>query len=118
MLRVLRPLRFISRNRDMKMVVVALMDSVGHIVNVLFVVGMVYLIFAILGVNFMGGFFFYCGIEPLVLHTETECNMAGGEWNRHDHNFDDVMQAYISLYVVSSLEGWPDVMIQAIDSTK
>jgi hypothetical protein len=94
------------------------MDSVGHIINVLFVVGMVYLIFAILGVNFMGGYFFYCGIEPMILHTESECNMAGGEWNRHDHNFDDVIEAYISLYVVSSLEGWPDVMIQALDSTK
>jgi len=39
------------------MVVVALMDSLGGISNVLLVVTMVWLIFAILGVNFYGGKF-------------------------------------------------------------
>lgn len=70
MLRVLRPLRFISRNVGLRMIVVALLDSVSHIFNVLIVVAMVYLIFAILGVNFMMGHFFYCSIDPYVLHTE------------------------------------------------
>jgi len=30
---------------------------------------------------------------------------------RYDHNFDDVKEAMNSLYVISSLEGWPDIMI-------
>lgn len=80
MLRTLRPLRFISKNKDLKMVVVALLESIGHIVNVLVVVAMVYLIFAILGVNFMNGKFFYCSLDPYLLHTEDECLLAGGEW--------------------------------------
>jgi hypothetical protein len=29
---------------------------------------------------------------------------------RFDHNFDNVKEALNALYVVSSLEGWPDVM--------
>lgn len=70
MLRVLRPLRFISRNVGLRMIVVALLDSVGHIFNVSIVVAMVYLVFAILGVNFMMGQFFFCSIDPYVLHTE------------------------------------------------
>jgi hypothetical protein len=70
MLRVLRPLRFISRNVGLRMIVVALLDSVGHIFNVSIVLAMVYLVFAILGVNFMMGTFFYCSIDPYVLHTE------------------------------------------------
>lgn len=118
MLRVLRPLRFISRNIGLKMIVVALLESVGHIFNVAIVISMVYLVFAILGVNFMMGQMFYCSIDPYVLHTEPECLLAGGSWNRYDHNFDNVPQAYISLFVVSSLEGWPDVAIQALDTTK
>ena len=111
MLRVLRPLRFISRNVGLKMIVVALLDSVGHIFNVLIVLVMVYLVFAILGVNFMMGVMFYCSIDPLILHTKTTCEIAGGEWEVYDHNFDNVLQAYISLYVVSSLEGWPDICL-------
>lgn len=118
MLRVLRPLRFISRNVGLRMIVVALLDSVSHIFNVLIVVAMVYLVFAILGVNFMMGHFFYCSLDPYVLHTEQECLIAGGSWERYDHNFDDVAQAYISLFVVSSLEGWPDICIQALDMTE
>lgn len=63
MLRVLRPLRFISHNVAMKMLVAALLESVGSIFNVLIVVAVVYLIFAIMGVNFFGGNFFYCTID-------------------------------------------------------
>lgn len=63
MLRVLRPLRFINHNPNLKMVVIALLESMGSIFNVLIVIAVVYLIFAILGINFFGGMFFYCSIE-------------------------------------------------------
>jgi hypothetical protein len=69
MLRVLRPLRFITHNYELKMVVVALLDSVGGIFNVLIVVAVVYLIFAIMGVNFFMGTFVYCSIDMYRLHT-------------------------------------------------
>jgi hypothetical protein len=111
MLRTLRPLRFISHKPELKMVVVSLLESAGHIMNTLIVVAVVFLIFAILGVNFFGGAFFYCSIDPFILHTERECLIAGGSWNQHDHNFDDVVEAMLTLYVVSSLEGWPDIML-------
>ena len=44
----------------MKMIVVALFESVGHIFNVMIVVMIVWLMFAILGVNLFSGKFFYC----------------------------------------------------------
>lgn len=50
-LRVLRPLRMIAHNPELKMIINALLDSMGSITNVLFVIGIVYLIFAIIGVN-------------------------------------------------------------------
>ena len=55
MLRVLRPLRFINHNVNLKMVVVALLDSMSSILNVVIVITVVYLIFAIVGVSFFGG---------------------------------------------------------------
>ena len=69
LLRTLRPLRFISHNVALKMIVVALLESVGGIFNVMIVVFVVWLIFAIMGVNNFGGKFFYCNIDMLTLHT-------------------------------------------------
>jgi hypothetical protein len=43
--------------------------------------------------------------------------MNSGTWAKFDFNYDDVVLAMESLYVVSSLEGWPDIMIQTIDLT-
>jgi Ion transport protein len=57
LLRILRPLRFISHNSSMKTVVTALLQSLGPIINVGIVVMVVFLMFAILGVNLFGGKF-------------------------------------------------------------
>jgi hypothetical protein len=57
MLRVLRPLRFISHNVAMRLIVGALIESVGSIMNVLSVVLVMFLIFAIVGFSFFGGGF-------------------------------------------------------------
>jgi len=45
------------------------MESMGHIANVLIVVLVIYLIFAILGVNLFSGKFFHCSIDMYKLHT-------------------------------------------------
>jgi hypothetical protein len=115
MLRTLRPLRFISHNVAMRLIVGALIESVGSIFNVLSVVSVMFLIFAIVGFSFFGGGFFYCSIEKYKLSTKSQCMKAGGTWMNQDHNFDNVGNGMISLFVVSSLEGWPDVMFQALD---
>ena len=41
----------------------------------------------------------------------------GGEWKTYDSNFDNVIEAMLTLFVVSSLEGWPDIMYQGVDAT-
>ena len=63
LLRTLRPLRFISHNVSMKIVVIALLESVGAIVNTIIVILLVWLMFAILGVSLFGGKFYSCS-EP------------------------------------------------------
>ena len=110
-LRVLRPLRFINSNKDLKMVVVALLESVNPILSVMIVIAIIFLIFAILGMNFFGGKFFYCSIDPYVHMTENNCRKNQGQWSKYDFNFDDVGQGMLSLFVVSNLEAWPDIML-------
>lgn len=60
LIRTIRPLRFISHNQDLKVVVHALLHSLGAIVNVAIVVFFVWLMFAIFGVSVLGGRFQYC----------------------------------------------------------
>ena len=60
LLRTLRPLRFISHNVSMKIVVNSLLESIGAIVNVVIVVILVWVMFAILGVSLFGGKFYSC----------------------------------------------------------
>ena len=110
-LRVLRPLRMIAHNPELKMIINALLDSMGSIMNVLIVIAVVYLIFAIIGVNLFSGRFFYCTQNMYVYHTQIECEMHAGLWIKYDFNYDNAMNAMETLYVVSSLEGWPDIMI-------
>lgn len=75
LLRILRPLRFISHNSSMKTVVVALLQSMGAIMNVGIVVCLVYLMFAILAVNLFGGKLQYCDVNTYHTKNQRECTL-------------------------------------------
>jgi len=63
LLRTLRPLRVISKNRSMKLIVSALFESAGAIANVVVVVVACWLMFGIFGMNLFAGKFYYCQIN-------------------------------------------------------
>ena len=91
LLRTLRPLRVISHNVAMKMIVAALFESVGAIFNVLIVVLVVWLMFAILAINLLSGKSFYCSIEKYKYHNKLHCNTMGGDWKVNDSNYDNIL---------------------------
>ena len=31
-------------------------------------------------------------------------------WRNHDINFDNIISSFVSLFVLSTLEGWPDYL--------
>ena len=69
MLRMIRPLRVISHNPHLKMIVAAMAESVSSIINVSFVVMIIWLMFAIYGMNTYMGMFFYCSEDKYRLNT-------------------------------------------------
>jgi len=91
LLRTLRPLRVISHNVAMKMIVAALFESVGAIFNVLIVVLVVWLMFAILAINLLSGKSFYCSIDMYKYHNKMACNEVGGSWEVWDSNYDNIL---------------------------
>lgn len=99
------------------MIVAALLDSGGAIINVLIVIMIVWLMFAILGIQLFMGKFFRCSEEPYLLHSKTDCLKAGYEWKRFNANFDNVKEAMKALFIIATFEGWNDIMHQAVDAT-
>ena len=63
LIKILRPLRFISRNENLQLVVKALLSSTGAITNVAMVIFVIYTMFAILGMSLLKGKLGYCDID-------------------------------------------------------
>lgn len=63
LLRTLRPLRFISHNLNMKIVVTSLLESVGPMINVIIVVLLIFLMFSIFGMSLLQDRFGYCRLN-------------------------------------------------------
>ena len=114
LLRALRALRFVSHNVSMKIVVVALLQSIVAILNVVLVCLIVWVMFAILGVSLFGGKFYQCSNNEI--NEMDTCISSGYSWNQLFPNYDTLIEAMISLFIVSSEEGWPDLMYSAIDA--
>ncbi|EGR30825.1 hypothetical protein IMG5_122970 [Ichthyophthirius multifiliis] len=122
MLRTLRPLRFISHNVNMKVVVIALFESVSGILNVLIVIILIWLMFAILSISLIGNRMSYCqGLNEFYGVNQQQCLQTCAQrtdcrWSTYDTNFDNIISSMTTLYIISSLENWPGIMFQAIDS--
>ncbi|MFH4976850.1 hypothetical protein AB6A40_003559 [Gnathostoma spinigerum] len=130
-LRVLRPLRAINRAKGLKHVVQCVIVAVKTIGNIMLVTFMLQFMFAIIGVQLFKGTFFKCNDESKM--TEKECRgeflayedgdpmkpqRMRREWMKNDFNFDNVADAMVSLFVVSTFEGWPDLLYVAINSNE
>uniref|UniRef100_A0A915B7M7 Voltage-dependent L-type calcium channel subunit alpha n=1 Tax=Parascaris univalens TaxID=6257 RepID=A0A915B7M7_PARUN len=130
-LRVLRPLRAINRAKGLKHVVQCVIVAVKTIGNIMLVTFMLQFMFAIIGVQLFKGTFFKCNDESKM--TEQECRgeflayedgdpmkpqRMRRDWTKNEFNFDNVADAMVSLFVVSTFEGWPDLLYVAINSNE
>ena len=87
MLRVLRPLRMISRNEGLKLAVESLINAIPSIINALVIALLFFILFGIFGTNYFKGKFFYCIADKIVdivdetlIVTKWDCLNLGGDW--------------------------------------
>ncbi|KAL7060820.1 hypothetical protein AAHC03_010160 [Spirometra sp. Aus1] len=126
-LRVLRPLRAINRAKGLKNVVQCVVTALRSIGNILLVAVLLEFIFAVIGVQLFKGKYVSCN-DPTKL-TEKECrgNFIEYEygvpaaviprvWEHSPLNFDNVLNAMLTLFVVLTFEGWPGILYAGIDS--
>ena len=116
LLRTLRPLRFITHNIELRIVVTALMESVSAILNVGIVVLIVWLMFAIVGMSLLSKKMYRCNGEKFYEVSRGECEGRGGQWVLSQPNFSNIFHSMIALFILSTQEGWTDIMFQVIDA--
>uniref|UniRef100_A0A3B3R636 Calcium voltage-gated channel subunit alpha1 E n=1 Tax=Paramormyrops kingsleyae TaxID=1676925 RepID=A0A3B3R636_9TELE len=125
-LRVLRPLKTIKRLPKLKAVFDCVVNSLKNVFNILIVYKLFMFIFAVIAVQLFKGKFFYCtdGSKD----TQKDCGfyidyekdkkqVKEREWKRHDFHYDNIIWALLTLFTVSTGEGWP-VLQHSIDVTE
>ena len=133
--RILRPLRAIQRSKGMRTTVAALLGSVPAIVTVAGCIFFFCSIVAILCVQLFKGTMFACsaGLDwnpdsktwDQHIWVKTACmgsSVVDGElslpiWESAPQNFDNFVNAMLTLFEIFSLEAWPDIMINLVDAT-
>uniref|UniRef100_A0A674PPN6 Voltage-dependent N-type calcium channel subunit alpha n=1 Tax=Takifugu rubripes TaxID=31033 RepID=A0A674PPN6_TAKRU len=126
-LRVLRPLKTIKRLPKLKAVFDCVVNSLKNVLNILIVYILFMFIFAVIAVQLFKGKFFYCTDESKVL--EKDCRghfleydkdhvtAQPREWKKYDFHYDNVLWAFLTLFTVSTGEGWPMVLKHSVDAT-
>ncbi|KAM3865783.1 LOW QUALITY PROTEIN: voltage-dependent R-type calcium channel subunit alpha-1E-like [Diretmus argenteus] len=127
-LRVLRPLKTIKRLPKLKAVFDCVVTSLKNVLNILIVYQLFMFIFAVIAVQLFKGKFFYCTDGSM--NTEKECQgyyidysrdkkeVKRREWKRHEFHYDNVCWALLTLFTVSTGEGWPQVLQHSTDVTE
>ncbi|XP_061741451.1 voltage-dependent P/Q-type calcium channel subunit alpha-1A isoform X6 [Nerophis ophidion] len=127
-LRVLRPLKTIKRLPKLKAVFDCVVNSLKNVLNILIVYLLFMFIFAVVAVQLFKGRFFYCTDESkeferdcrgeyLVYVRDNEVKAQKREWKKYDFHYDNVAWALLTLFTVSTGEGWPQVLKHSVDAT-
>jgi len=120
--RSLRPLRLISHNKNLQLIINTIGEVLGAVWITVVCTVMVWAFFSVLGVHLFAGCFGACNDATLDL---TECRgsyrVDGREmervWGVPFYNFDNLGNAFLTLFAMSSLDAWHVSMYRGIDCT-
>uniref|UniRef100_A0A8C9F2G7 Voltage-dependent L-type calcium channel subunit alpha n=1 Tax=Pavo cristatus TaxID=9049 RepID=A0A8C9F2G7_PAVCR len=123
-LRVLRPLRAINRAKGLKHVVQCVFVAIKTIGNIVIVMTLLQFMFACIGVQLFKGL---CWVSTASLCCRghfinyvdgdpTQIELKERVWFHNAFHFNNVFSAMMSLFTVSTFEGWPELLYRAIDT--
>ncbi|CAL6322264.1 unnamed protein product [Bathycoccus prasinos] len=126
-LRVLRPLRTIQRLPGLKLVITVILQSLPAIKYVCIIGFGMMIVLGITGMELFLGQMASCTlaggedtIDPLTEKSNLDkaaCLEQGGVWRANRFNFDNIGQAIITIFIISTGDNWQDIMYVAMDST-
>ena len=66
------------------------------------------------------GLFFYCdgaAVASQNITDKADClQYPGNKWTNQKYNFDNIFNALMALFVLSSKDGWVDIMYHGLDA--
>ncbi|XP_034128371.1 voltage-dependent calcium channel type D subunit alpha-1 isoform X8 [Drosophila guanche] len=114
-----------------KYVVKCVVVAIKTIGNIMLVTYLLQFMFAVIGVQLFKGKFFKCSDGSKM--TQEECfgtylvyddgdvhkpRLREREWTNNRFHFDDVAKGMLTLFTVSTFEGWPGLLYVSIDSNQ
>eukprot|EP00698_Gefionella_okellyi_P011866 TRINITY_DN3156_c0_g1_i1.p1 TRINITY_DN3156_c0_g1~~TRINITY_DN3156_c0_g1_i1.p1 ORF type:complete len:1732 (-),score=366.74 TRINITY_DN3156_c0_g1_i1:2-5197(-) len=120
--RILRPLRLISNSRSMRLTAASLVRSMQAMAGLLSILLVVWVIFAIVGVQLWAGTFYQCSEPDITIQANcTGISTVTGaplQWSStYFPNFDNVAFAMLALFQVATLQSWEQLSMYAAAST-
>ncbi|GAB4819675.1 hypothetical protein N2152v2_006721 [Parachlorella kessleri] len=122
-LRAIKPLRVLTRSVSMLLVFHTLTRSLMAMGNVTVLCALCFLIFAILGVQLFAGLLWSC-TDPNVAG-KADCvgsfiddtgQLAPREWVNQPYHFDNVGNAFLTLFITATLDGYTPAMYMSMDA--
>jgi len=129
MFRIVRALRLISRNEGLKVGLQALIKAIPNVFRIVSIMILFFLMFGIVAVSFFKGTFFYCdqiivrqtipsfSVDFLIAN-KWDCLNSGSLWVNKFYNFDNIIKAIISLFVMCNVSSWQDFMYTCAQVTE
>ena len=115
--RIIVVLRAFSYNERYRTMISALLQSIKAITSLVFMILLIWLMFAIIGVSFLQGKMGYCDVEsPYNISRDICENEMHEEWKVRHNNFDNVLNGLLTLFVLSFFEGFPALVYQFSDA--
>lgn len=126
-LRTVRVLRLVGKNEGLKIGLHALLKATPNIVRTFSIMFLFFLIFGIITVSFFKGAFYYCqstqasglpNYSSFVINQKWDCLNTGGDWQNRYYNFDNILYAMVTLFIICNVSGWQDYMYFAVQTTE
>jgi voltage-dependent calcium channel L type alpha-1C len=124
LIKVLRPLRAISKNPGLKISISALAVALPGIFDILIVMLLFFFIFGIITLNYFKGNYNYCepaGLDPTQMNSifnlalsKWDCLNSGALWRNKFMNFDSTPNSMATLFIISNSVQWRETFYTAL----
>eukprot|EP00803_Ostreobium_quekettii_P001451 evm.model.scf_161.6 EVM.evm.TU.scf_161.6 scf_161:59336-65983(+) len=118
--RAIIPLRAINRVPEMRAIVSTLANVLPGLGGCLLVSVVFWVIFAILGTTLFMGTFYSCNDPEVERRDQCVGLMENGEpreWSNARNHFDNFFHSFMTLMEISTMEGWVEIMLRAMDAS-
>ena len=116
-MKVIRTFRLINSGNQafqhMQLITNSLVNSLPNVFKLLIFFTIFLFIFSLFAMKYLKGALYKCieiHGEEIQIENKSECFDYGGYWMNSDYNYDNILKSFFTLFVISSSEGWSNLM--------